>query len=101
MPALQLNLVMLLLKLAETGVNVPPSATATPPTLIALTTLSAVLLMTRVKKAIDVPTDPLDAMLARLQLSGICDQLDNLLDEAARERPVGRQVALHLFGILR
>ena len=32
----------------------------------------------------DVPTDKLDAMLARLQLGGIRDQLDSLLDEAAR-----------------
>lgn len=31
-----------------------------------------------------VPTDRLDAMLSRLQLTGIRDQLDNLLDEAAR-----------------
>ena len=28
--------------------------------------------------------DPLDAMLTRLQLTGIRDQLDTLLDEAAR-----------------
>ena len=32
----------------------------------------------------DVPSDPLDAMLGRLQLTGIRDQLDSLLDEAAR-----------------
>ena len=31
-----------------------------------------------------VPVDRLDAMLARLQLTGIRDQLDNLLDEATR-----------------
>jgi DNA replication protein DnaC len=31
-----------------------------------------------------VPTDRLDAMLTRLQLTGIRDQLDNLLDEATR-----------------
>jgi DNA replication protein DnaC len=31
-----------------------------------------------------IPTDRLDAMLTRLQLGGIRDQLDNLLDEAAR-----------------
>jgi DNA replication protein DnaC len=35
-------------------------------------------------KAQPLPTDPLDAMLRRLQLTGIRDQLDNLLDEAAR-----------------
>ena len=40
--------------------------------------------MARTKKAIEVPADPLDAMLARLQLAGIRDQLDSLLDEAAR-----------------
>jgi DNA replication protein DnaC len=40
--------------------------------------------MARTKKATEVPTDRLDAMLARLQLSGIRDQLDSLLDEAAR-----------------
>lgn len=40
--------------------------------------------MARAKKATEAPTDPLDAMLARLQLSGIRDQLDSLLDEAAR-----------------
>ncbi len=31
-----------------------------------------------------LPTDRLDAMLTRLQLTGIRDQLDNLLDEATR-----------------
>jgi hypothetical protein len=40
--------------------------------------------MARAKKASEAPTDPLDAMLVRLQLSGIRDQLDSLLDEAAR-----------------
>lgn len=40
--------------------------------------------MARTKKMTDVPTDRLDEMLARLKLSGIRDQLDNLLDEAAR-----------------
>ncbi|WP_276576993.1 hypothetical protein [Bradyrhizobium sp. 38] len=44
--------------------------------------------MARAKKIMEATTDPLDAMLARLQLSGIRDQLDSLLDEAARE-PVG------------
>jgi len=40
--------------------------------------------MARAKKATEAPTDPLEAMLARLQLTGIRDQLDSLLDEAAR-----------------
>lgn len=40
--------------------------------------------MARGKKIADAPTDRLDEMLARLKLSGIRDQLDNLLDEAAR-----------------
>jgi len=40
--------------------------------------------MARAKKASEAPADPLDAMLARLQLPGIRDQLDSLLDEAAR-----------------
>ena len=40
--------------------------------------------MPRAKTTPDVPTDKLDAMLARLQLGGIRDQLDSLLDEAAR-----------------
>jgi len=39
----------------------------------------------------DAPSDRLDAMLARLQLTGIRDQLDNLLDEAARENLSGRE----------
>ena len=36
-PAVQPTYVVLLLKLAATGVNVPPSAPGKPPTLIALT----------------------------------------------------------------
>jgi DNA replication protein DnaC len=40
--------------------------------------------MPRAKKLPDLPTDRLDEMLARLKLSGIRDQLDSLLDEAAR-----------------
>jgi DNA replication protein DnaC len=40
--------------------------------------------MPRAKKTPDVPADRLDGMLARLKLSGIRDQLDSLLDEAAR-----------------
>jgi DNA replication protein DnaC len=35
--------------------------------------------------------DPLDAMLTRLQLTGIRDQLDTLLDEAARANLSGRE----------
>ena len=35
--------------------------------------------------------DPLDAMLTRLQLPGIRDQLDNLLDEAARANLSARE----------
>jgi DNA replication protein DnaC len=40
--------------------------------------------MPRAKKTPDMPTDRLDEMLARLKLTGIRDQLDSLLDEAAR-----------------
>jgi len=40
--------------------------------------------MARGKKTSEVPVDRLDAMLIRLKLSGIRDQLDTLLDEAAR-----------------
>jgi DNA replication protein DnaC len=36
--------------------------------------------MARARKATEAPTDPLEAMLARLQLTGIRDQLDSLLD---------------------
>ena len=36
--------------------------------------------MPRAKTTPDVPTDKLDAMLARLQLGGIRDQLDSLLE---------------------
>ena len=35
--------------------------------------------MARAKKVIEATTDPLDAMLARLQPSGIRDQLDSLI----------------------
>ena len=31
-----------------------------------------------------IPTDRLDAMLTRLKLTGVRDQLDSLLDEASR-----------------
>jgi len=37
--------------------------------------------MARSKRTFDVPIDPLDGMLTRLQLTGIRDQLDNLLDD--------------------
>jgi len=40
--------------------------------------------MARGKETSEVPVDRLDAMLMRLKLSGIRDQLDSLLDEAAR-----------------
>jgi hypothetical protein len=40
--------------------------------------------MLRTKKTPDVPIDRLDEMLVRLKLAGIRDQLDNLLEEAAR-----------------
>jgi DNA replication protein DnaC len=40
--------------------------------------------MPRAKKTPDLPSDPLDAMLARLKLSGIREGLDSLLDEAGR-----------------
>jgi len=50
----------------------------------------------REKKVTETPSDPLDAMLARLKLSGICDQLDSLLDEAARANPSARETLLML-----
>ncbi|WP_225184121.1 hypothetical protein [Bradyrhizobium sp. NBAIM03] len=40
--------------------------------------------MVRTKKVTEAPIDWLGAMLARSQLSGIRDQLDNLPDETAR-----------------
>src|SRR5947209_16842800 len=52
--------------------------------------------MTRAKKATEASTDPLDAMLARLQLSGIRDQLDSLLDEAARANLSARETLILL-----
>jgi DNA replication protein DnaC len=42
------------------------------------------------------PADRLEAMLARLQLTGIRDQLDNLLDEAARGHLSGRETLMLL-----
>ena len=50
--------------------------------------------MARAKKATEAPTDPLDAMLARLQLAGIRDQLDSLLDEAARANLSARETLM-------
>lgn len=47
--------------------------------------------MPRAKGTTEVPTDKLDAMLVRLQLSGIRDQLDSLLDEAARANLSARE----------
>jgi len=52
--------------------------------------------MARTKKATEAPIDPLDAMLARLQLSGIRDQLDSLLDEAARANLSARETLILL-----
>lgn len=52
--------------------------------------------MTRAKKVMEATTDPLDAMLARLQLSGIRDQLDSLLDEAARANLSARETLILL-----
>ena len=52
--------------------------------------------MARAKRATEAPTDPLDAMLARLQLSGIRDQLDSLLDEAARANLSARETLILL-----
>jgi len=52
--------------------------------------------MARTKKATEAPIDRLEAMLARLQLSGIRDQLDNLLDEAARANLSARETLILL-----
>ena len=52
--------------------------------------------MARAKKATEAPTDPLDAMLARLKLTGIRDQLDSLLDEAARANLSARETLILL-----
>ncbi|WP_244549627.1 hypothetical protein [Bradyrhizobium erythrophlei] len=52
--------------------------------------------MARAKKVIEATTDPLDTMLARLQLSGIRDQLDSLLDEAARANLSARETLILL-----
>lgn len=47
--------------------------------------------MPRAKKAPDMPTDRLDEMLVRLKLGAIRDQLDSLLDEAARSNLSARE----------
>ena len=52
--------------------------------------------MPRAKRSAEVPTDPLDAMLTRLQLTGIRDQLDSLLDEAARSNLSARETLIML-----
>jgi len=52
--------------------------------------------MPRAKRAAEVPADPLDAMLTRLQLTGIRDQLDSLLDEAARSNLSARETLIML-----
>ncbi|WP_247304636.1 hypothetical protein [Bradyrhizobium sp. 179] len=52
--------------------------------------------MARTKKATEAPIDRLEAMLVRLQLSGIRDQLDNLLEEAARANLSARETLILL-----
>ena len=52
--------------------------------------------MTRAKKATEPSSDPLDAMLARLQLSGIRERLDSLLDEASRANLSTRETLILL-----
>ncbi len=52
--------------------------------------------MARAKKVLEATTDPLDAMLARLQLFGIHDPLDSLLDEAARANLSARETPILL-----
>src|SRR5436853_2339492 len=52
--------------------------------------------MARGRKTTEAPTDRLDAMLARLQLPGIRDQLDSLLDEAARANLSARETLIML-----
>ncbi|MEK9284719.1 MULTISPECIES: hypothetical protein [unclassified Bradyrhizobium] len=45
--------------------------------------------MARTKKATEAPIDRLDAMLARLQLSGIRDQLEQPARRGGARKPVG------------
>ncbi|WP_206734907.1 hypothetical protein [Bradyrhizobium zhanjiangense] len=52
--------------------------------------------MGRTKKATEAPIDRLEAMLARLQLSGIRDQFE-LLDERARANLSARETLILLF----
>ena len=52
--------------------------------------------MPRAKTTPDTPTDRLDEMLVRLKLSGIRDQLDTLLDEAARANLSARETLMLL-----
>jgi DNA replication protein DnaC len=52
--------------------------------------------MARAKKTPEISDDPLDAMLARLKLGAIRDQLDSLLDEAARANLSVRETLLML-----
>jgi DNA replication protein DnaC len=47
--------------------------------------------MPRLKKTREPSLDPLDAMLDRLKITGIRDQLDSLLDEAARANLSARE----------
>jgi DNA replication protein DnaC len=48
------------------------------------------------KKTPEMPSDPLDQMLTRFKLSGIRDQLDNLLDEAAHAKLSTRETLMML-----
>jgi len=52
--------------------------------------------MRRTGKTPEMPSDPLDRMLVRLKLSGIRDQLDTLLDEAARSNLSARETLVLL-----
>ncbi len=52
--------------------------------------------MVRTKKVTEAPIDWLGAMLARSQLSGIRDQLDNLPDETARVNLSARETLILL-----
>ncbi|MEQ1783387.1 MAG: IS21-like element helper ATPase IstB [Hyphomonadaceae bacterium] len=52
--------------------------------------------MARGRKTIERPSDPLEAMLDRLKLLGIRDQLDSLLDEAARSNLSTRETLVML-----